>query len=209
MVQDWYNRKLERSITTFNYPHNFKLTWTYETPFGKGRKFDLHALNYVLGGWQFAGIHNYLSGSPLTVYASGLTTPDGFSPYMRPDVVSSKYTVIGAPSHVDYENGTQYINPAAFVMQPTTANGVPLRVGTAPRVVDGLRGPKQLSETFRMSKKFYFMEKRFIGIGMTMTNPFNRHGPYVASTTLGDSDFGMLREGGGGRTLQLDARIEF
>jgi hypothetical protein len=209
MVQDWYNRKLERSITTFNFPQNFKLTWTYETPIGKGRKIDLHALNYVLGGWQFAGIHNYLSGAPISVYAGGLTTPDGFSPYLRPDLVSSKYTLIGAPSHVDYTYGTQYINPAAFAMQPTTPNGVPLRVGTAPRVIDGLRGPKQLSETFRMSKKFYFMEKRYVGIGMTMTNPFNRHGPYIADTTLGDAQFGQLLEGGGGRTLQLDARIEF
>lgn len=209
MVQDYYNRGLERSITTFNYPHFFKLTWTYETPFGKGRKWDLHALNYVLGGWQVAGIHQYRSGSPVTVYAGGLTGPDGFSPYFRPDLVSSQYTVGGAPSHVDYDIGTQYINPAAFQLQPATPNGVPSRVGSSPRVIDGLRGPSELGETFRMSKKFYFMENRSVGIGMTMTNPLNRHGPYIVSTTLGDSEFGMLKEGGGGRTLQLDARIEF
>ncbi len=41
-VQDYYNRRLERSVTEFNYPQDFKLTWVYETPVGKGRSFDLH-----------------------------------------------------------------------------------------------------------------------------------------------------------------------
>jgi hypothetical protein len=207
--QDFFNRGLERSVATFNYPQNFKLTWTYETPFGKGRRWDLHKLNYVLGGWQLAAIHNYLSGAPIALFSSGLTIPDGFAGGIRPNVLSSEYTVTGAPSHVDYNTGTQYINPAAFANVPTTSNGVPLSVGTASRVIDGLRGPKQLSEIFRMSKKFYFMEKRYVGIGMTMTNPFNRHGPYIADTTVGDAQFGQLLEGGGGRTIQLDARIEF
>jgi len=207
--QDYYNRKLERSVAIFNQPQNFKLTWTYETPFGKGRRYDLHLLNYALGGWQLAAIHNYTSGAAVYVFPSGLTIPDGFAGGMRPDLLSSNMTVGGAPSHVDYTNGTQYLNPAAFGNVPTTANGVPLRLGTAPRVIDGLRGPKALSETFRMSKKFYFTEKRFVGIGMTMSNPFNRHGPYIADTTVGDAEFGMLKEGGGGRTLQLEARIEF
>jgi hypothetical protein len=207
--QDFYNRKLERSVTTFNLPQNFKLTWSYETPFGKGRRWNLHAFNYVLGGWQLAAIHNYLSGAAVSVSSSGLTIPDGFAGGIRPDLLSGNMTVRGVPSHVDYFNPTPYLNTAAFANVPTTANGVPLRVGTAPRVIDGLRGPDQLGETFRMSKKFYFTEKRFVGVGMTMTNPFNRHSPYVADTTVGDSNFGQLQEGGGGRILQLDARIEF
>ena len=53
-----------RSVTTFNFPQDFKLTWVYEIPVGKGRHFDLGWANYVLGGWQFAGIHNYRSGNP-------------------------------------------------------------------------------------------------------------------------------------------------
>jgi hypothetical protein len=44
---------------------------------------------------------------------------------------------------------------------------------------------------------------------MAMTNPFNRTGRYFSTTTVGDADFGKLLANGGGRTLQLDARIEF
>ena len=51
-VQDYYNRKLDRSITEFSTPHEFKLTWVYETPFGKGRRCNLGWANPILGGWQ-------------------------------------------------------------------------------------------------------------------------------------------------------------
>ncbi|PYV09346.1 MAG: hypothetical protein DMG23_11105 [Acidobacteria bacterium] len=50
-VQDYYNRRLERSVTEFNHPQDFKLTWVYESPIGSGRRFDLHWGNWVLGGW--------------------------------------------------------------------------------------------------------------------------------------------------------------
>ena len=49
-----------------------------------------------LGGWQFAGIHNYSSGLPFQVTYSGLSIPVGFAPNIRPDVVSSNVTLGGA-----------------------------------------------------------------------------------------------------------------
>lgn len=208
--QDYYNRKLEHSTAFFNYPHNFKLTWVFETPFGKGRRWDLHALNYALGGWELAAIHNYRSGDPIQVYSSGLNYPDGFTGYIRPDILTGvPLTLISMPKHVDVNTGTPYLNPAAFQNVPLSANGVPLRVGTAPRYINNLRGPRHVDETFRMSKNFPIRERAKVGVGMTMTNPFNRTGKYISSTTVDDSEFGVMYANGGGRTLQLDARIEF
>lgn len=69
-----------------------------------------------------------------------------------------------------------------------------------------------MDETFRMSKKFPLFKQRentFFQLGMSMTNPFNRTSRYIGDTTVGDADFGKVFAGGGGRTLQLDARIEF
>ena len=63
-----------------------------------------------------------------------------------------------------------------------------------------------------MSKKFALYPKKeetFFQLGMTMNNPFNRISRYIQDTTVGDSTFGQLFAGGGGRTIQLDARIEF
>ena len=96
-VQDYFNRKLDRSITEFSTPHQFKLTWVYETPFGKGRRYNLGWANPILGGWQFAGIHNYSSGLPFQVNYSGFSIPAGFAPGIRPDVSASNLTLGGAP----------------------------------------------------------------------------------------------------------------
>lgn len=211
-LQDYHNRHLERSVTSFNHPQDFKLTWVWDTPVGKGRHFDLHWANPIVGGWQFAAIQHYVSGDPIAVSEGGLLIPDGIAFGIRPDVVSGqRLTLGGAASNVDVNNPTPYLNPAAFVRVPQTPNSVPLRVGTDPRILSSIRGPHSAGETFRMNKKFAITSREgtFFGLGMTMTNPFNRTNRYIGSTDITASDFGALYAGGGGRTIQLDARIEF
>jgi hypothetical protein len=209
-VQDYYNRGLERSVTSFNLPQSFKLTWVYDLPVGKGKKFDLHKANYLLGGWKLAGIHNYLSGASLQLGESGVNAPPGFAGNIRPDVVSSDEKLGGVPGKVDVFDGTPYLNPAAFVTSPLTVNGTPLRPGTAPRFLPNVRGPAQFNEDFRISKRFpLWGERQFFQIGSTWTNALNRHSRYFQSLAVGDSNFGQLYAGGGPRRIQLDARIEF
>ena len=210
-VQDYFNRKLDRSITEFSTPHQFKLTWVYETPFGKGRRWNLGSLlNPILGGWQFAGIHNYQSGMPIQVSYSGYNIPVGFAPGIRPDVISSNETLGGAPTKTDFSKGTPYLNPAAFAVQPLTANGVPLRPGSAPRFLPNVRGPHQMREVFRMSKRFYIREKMFFGVGATADNPFKRTSRDFLGLDIADpGSFGQLVQRGGGRTIQLEGRFEF
>jgi hypothetical protein len=209
-VQDYYNRKLDRSITEFSVPHQFKLTWVYETPFGAGRKFNLKFLNPILGGWQFAGIHNYSSGLPIQVSYSGFTIPVGFASGIRPDETGQPLTLGGASSHTDFTNGTPYLNPAAFSPPPITPNGVPLRPGSAPRFLPNVRGPHQMRETFRMSKRFYIREKMFFGVGATADNLFKRTSREFLGLDIADpGSFGQLVLRGGGRTIQLEGRFEF
>ncbi len=209
-VQDYYNRKLERSVTEFNYPQNFKLTWVYDLPVGKGKRFDLHWANYIVGGWKLAAIHNYLSGAPIQLFESGVNSPPGFATNIRPDVINSQETLGGAPTKVDLLNGTPYLNPAAFAESPLTGNGTPLRVGTAPRFLPNIRGPHRMSERLRLSKRFPFhKENQFLQLGMTWDNPLNRISRSILDTTVGDAAFGQVVAGGGGKTLQLDARVEF
>ena len=211
VVQDYFNRGLERSVAAFNQPHNLKLTWVWDTPFGKNRRWDLHWANPILGGWQISANQNYASGFPIAVTESGLNVPAGFAPNIRPDVVIGQaQTVGGIPSQVDVQDPVPYLNPSAFTQSPLTQNGVPLRVGTAPRTLPGTRGPMILSEKLRISKRFYFGgERRFFEVAASMTNPLKRTVPYVTDTTVGDAAFGQLLLGGGDRVMQLNARIEF
>jgi hypothetical protein len=210
-VQDYFNRKLDRSITSFSTPHSLKLTWVYEPPIGKGHRLSFgRGGNAVIGGWQFAGIHNYSSGPALQISYSGFNIPVGFAPGIRPDIIGTNLTFGGAPTHTDFSVGTPYLNPAAFAPQPTTPNGVPLRVGTAPQFLPTVRGPHQMNETLRMSKRFYIREKTFVGVGATMINPFKRTNRSFLGLDIADpGSFGKLVERGGGRTVQLEARVEF
>ena len=208
--QDFFNRKLEYSLASFDQPHNLKLTWNYEVPVGHGRRWDLHWANYVLGGWQISGIQNYASGYPISVNYGAYNLPAGFG-QIRPDLLSGVPLTLNttASLKLDYSVPVQWLNPAAFAVQPLSGNGVPLRVGTAPRNLN-IRGPMTLNETVRASKAFPFLhEKASFRIGMTMTNPFKRTYAYVTDSTVGNSGFGQLLEGGASRTLQLDARIDF
>jgi hypothetical protein len=44
---------------------------------------------------------------------------------------------------------------------------------------------------------------------MTMSNPFKRKYVYITDSTVGDPQFGQVLGGGGGRTMQLDGRIDW
>jgi hypothetical protein len=211
VAQDYYNRKLERSVTSFNLPQNFKLTWVWDTPFGKNRRWDLHWLNPILGGWQLSGIHNYQSGYPVSVGESGLNIPPGFAFGLRPDVLTGVPLTLGSASQkVDVQNTTQWLNPAAFTLSPQTAAGTPLRVGTAPRYFPTLRGPANLIEKFRIAKQFpIHKEGQYFEIGAVMSNPLKRTYATINDLTVGDTEFGTLLQGGGDRTMQITARIQF
>ena len=65
---------------------------------------------------------------------------------------------------------------------------MPLRVGTAPRFLPSVRGPDQLRETLRMSKRFYIREKTFVGVGATMNNPFKRTNRQFLGLDIADPD---------------------
>jgi hypothetical protein len=208
--QDYYNRGLERAVATFNFPQSFKLTWSWDIPVGRGHKADLGWANAILGGWQLSGIHNYIAGGPIALYSSGLSTPSGFGS-IRPDVLGTADNLSnGGIGTADWSVPTQWLKQDQFANVPTSPNGVPLRVGTAPRNTSYLSNPKSLNETLRLSKGFNFAnEKANFRVGMTMWNPLKRTWPYVVDTTVGDSAFGQILQTGGDRTMQLDARITF
>jgi hypothetical protein len=67
-----------------------------------------------------------------------------------------------------------------------------------------------MRETFRMSKRFYIREKTFVGVGATADNLFKRTSRDWLSLDIADpGSFGRLVQRGGGRTIQLEGRIEF
>ncbi|HTM48040.1 MAG TPA: carboxypeptidase regulatory-like domain-containing protein [Bryobacteraceae bacterium] len=67
---DYYNRRLEKSLSAFHAPNQFVLSSVYELPFGRGRAVGStwgKPADAVLGGWQLSGIVRVQSGFPVSV----------------------------------------------------------------------------------------------------------------------------------------------
>ena len=209
-IQDFYNRKLERSITSFDYPQVVKLTWIYSLPLGRGQRFlsSSRGLDRIVGGWQVTAIQRYGSGDPLSLGDNDTSTI--ITPYVRPDVVQGvKQTV---PLHgLDAINGTPYLNEAAFADPPLSPeNSFPLRVGTAPRELPNIRGPGHEEEDFGVLKSIRITERVKLQIRGDFQNVLNRVGRGDPDTTVNDGTFGeIFGPMNGPRLVQLGGHLTF
>jgi len=73
---DLRDRNLNYTWSDFDRRHVFQGTYTYELPWGKGRKYFSGmpaVLDQIIGGWETAGTVLWASGRPFTVY-SGVNT---------------------------------------------------------------------------------------------------------------------------------------
>jgi hypothetical protein len=69
-----YNLTAERGNSSLDHRHNFITSYTYDLPFGRGRKFAFggsRALDWALGGWQLGGILTLRTGSPFDISYPG------------------------------------------------------------------------------------------------------------------------------------------
>jgi hypothetical protein len=70
--QNSYDLKAEHGLSYFDVPHRFVMSWVWDLPFGKGRRYAAgKAVNHILGGWQLVGIFQYQSGNPWPILVSG------------------------------------------------------------------------------------------------------------------------------------------
>jgi hypothetical protein len=214
-VQDFYNRKLEKSIASFDHPQSLKLTWIYSLPIGRGQKYLSSAgkVDRLFSGWQITAIQQYLSGDPIYISSSLGTV---INPGERADVVSGVAQTVPLKG-LDVINGTPYLNPAAFVDPPSSPNsGYPLRIGTSPRYLPNVRTPAHQSEDFGIIKNTRISERVSFQIRADMFNVLNRTGRGGPDTALGNGypadggTFGLITGPmNGPRIVQFAARVNF
>lgn len=237
--QDYYNPAAERSVTSSDIPHVVSLSYTYELPFGHGKRFlgkSNKLVNGLAGGWQIAGIQQYQSGRPIHIEydAFGSKDPflatDGFS--FRPNVVPGqplknplyRKSCSGPvlPSVTSQQPCAFYINPSAFVAPP------PGQFGNAPHFFSALRLPFFLNENLSGSKRIALREGLGLQFQANAFNVFNRvvysnggnantfifnNAPAnlsAASLANNGTVFGLLTaQQNGPRALQFALKLEF
>jgi hypothetical protein len=208
---DYYNLKLEKSVTSYDIPHAFKAFVNYQLPVGRGRAFLSNAprlVNAVLGGWNTSAILNYYSGTPLTFSATTPLSGGWNGALNRPNVAAgnllapnfdkSKFELSSTLSPND-----TYLDKAAF-SQPA-----PLMLGTAARRYTAVRGFGVINEDLALSKSNRLTEKFLLSIRAEFLNALNRHQLGGISTNVTAINFGQVTNVTGNRQIQVSARLDF
>lgn len=184
--QNQYNRAADKSVSNQDTPHNLVLSYVYELPVGKGKRYlgDMHPVaNAILGNWKVSGVSRYVSGRPLRVTSGqnlfGAGNPRASfvpgQPLKNPSFDSSFPNKPNNP----------YINPAAF-RRPGNR-----QYGDTPTLIAQLRGTAQLSEDVAALKSFGG-EKRFFEFRVSAFNVANRHRLGGIDQSLDSSTFGQI-----------------
>ncbi len=115
---DWYERKLDRGLSSFHAKNNLTFNWTYDLPLAR----SMTGLGgVILKGWQLNNITTIQSGPPFTVRLgfnrSGNLNTTSFSMHERPNVKPgfSNNPILGRPD--------RYWDINAFELPPVNERG--------------------------------------------------------------------------------------
>lgn len=213
-IANIYDFKKEKSLATFDVPHRFVASWSYELPFGKKKWIgkDWGGLaNAILGGWQTAGTYSWQTGTPIAITAPSFTVGLGNATYRPnrlegdpiPDINSARDTV---------RNGGVWFDTALF---QTPADYV---FGSGSRTYNDVRRDNYKNLNLSLLKSFYWDEgKQKLQFRAEFLNAFNWvvFGTPVSSVGSGAANtaltgFGQIRtQGNTPRNVQLVLRYTF
>jgi hypothetical protein len=209
-IRNVYNLAAEKSVDPTDTPNSFVLSYVYELPVGKGKKFGsgLHGVsNQILGGWQTTGIITSKEGFPLTITSSG-NGLNYFGAGQHVDVVG-KYRVSHQSRTQWFNNTPPGLPGAAF--QPAA----PWTLGDAPRFFSDLRAPNYNNWDLGVQKHFPIKESTRLEFRLDMFNAFNRTNFYSPNTYLPSAGatspgtFGTITETWTPRLLQAVLRLNW
>jgi hypothetical protein len=200
--QDSYNVSAERGRSNFDVRHRFSLSYLYELPFGRGRRWIGNAgwVSAVLGGWQSAGIVTLQTGRPFTVAL--LTEEDnsntgranlGFGANDRPNLVGDAKLSNPTPE--------RWFNTTAFVKPPFGS------FGNAGRNI--LDGPGYANVNFSLLKDVGLTEGLKLQLRAESFNLFNRPNFDLPDNFLGSPSFGRIRSAQSPRRIQFGVKLLF
>lgn len=147
------NLKLNKAISAQNTPQQFSLSYLYQLPFGKGRKWlnDNTALDLLVGGWQIGAIQRYQSGEPISFgcsvgipyYQNCITYTAGPASYNATDFTTPQFKANkNGPS---FFNQQRWFKPAFRIPGAAgpTDPGVPLaNAAFVDQNAESIQGPR-------------------------------------------------------------------
>jgi len=181
--QNSYDLAAEKGRADFDYEQRFSLAYVYDLPFGS-KIFNLHnsKADYIIRGWELAGIAMMQSGAPYTPWVDG-NPSNNIDNHDRPNVVP------GVSFYPAHKSVNQWTNPAAF-SQPA-----PYTFGNGGRNI--LTGPGEGDWDFSLIRNFKIAESKTLQFRAEMFNIFNQANFTLPNGDASSSSFGVI-----GNTIQ-------
>ena len=198
---DSYNIRASRSLADYDIAHRFVISYIYEMPFGRGRRFGAdwnRLVDLALGNWQINGFTNFQSGTPLTISATnvaGLFNPRGLASN------NGKSAKLDGDVHDrlnKYFDTSVFSQPAAFTFGNT---GV-----TSP----DLRSPFTKNWDLSIFKDFKITERLKTQFRAEAFNAFNTVRFGSPDTSVTSSSFGVVStQANSPRQIQFGLKLLF
>jgi outer membrane receptor protein involved in Fe transport len=198
-----YNARYNRGIEANDIPQRLVLSYLYDLPFGKGRKF-LNDANSVVqkiaGGWQVSSITVLQKGRPVMITAPDTTSLFNFS---STNGRANRLKDPVLPS--DQQSLTRWFDTTAF------ERAAPFTLPTDSVSQPRLRGPGRVNFDVSFLKNTRFGERynlQFRGefYNISNTPALDARG---ATTDVANPLFGQIVQGGNPRNIQFGLRFVF
>jgi hypothetical protein len=205
-AMDHYNRRLEKGLSGSDQTHVFRLSFSYELPVGKGKRWALgRGPDLAVGGWSISGFMNYESG-----------TPYGVGPGINPIGTSNR------PFVTSYDNWRAPVSGAKFdpfadvwwdrnaFQQGISTERLNAEFGNATRLNPKSRAPRVLNENLSVAKNFQITERVRANFRWESFNLLNRVRWGGPNSTVTSPNFGLIRsQANTPRQMQLALKVIF
>jgi len=197
--QNSYNMRDDRSVSSIDIAHRFVMSYIYELPFGRGKKFGngwSKWMDLAAGQWQVNGITTYQSGTPLGISAS--SAAGIFQSLQRANNNGQKAT-LDTPIR---QRLTRAFDTSVF-SQPTA-----FTLGNlSPRISD-LRNHMLKNHDLSLFKDFQIVERVRLQLRAEALNAFNTVRFSGPNTSVTSSSFGQITtQANAPRQMQLGLKI--
>jgi len=204
--QNQYARYLERGDDPNIRRQQLRFSYVWDLPIGRGHRL-LSAiprpLDFVIGGWQLAGITTMLTGARLSPGYSNADPAYTNQFSGRPDRIGDgNFDSGGMRDRI--KTAARIFDSSAFVV-PATGRGF---YGNSARMI--LTGPGTATWNMGIHKNWRLFEERTQAqFRWEMHNAFNRPNFAAPSTNIQAGDFGLVTRAGSGRAMLFGLRFDF
>jgi hypothetical protein len=196
-IQDIFNKKADKGLSSLDHRHRFSYAFVYELPFGANKPFlssASSALQKIVGGWVVDGIYTLQSGLPLTVKFNGDVFSSG-TDNARPDLVCNPQL----PR--DEQTLDRFFKTECFQRQS------PIRFGTAGRAT--VIGPGINNFDIALMKNTKIGEKVNTQFRTEFFNAFNHPQWNPPNRFIDQSGFGVISSARDPRIIQFGLKLIF